>query len=112
MCLGFSENEPKSKRRKVGKVKQTENSLDESQLKEDEKLLSNYFRLDVSLDEMYETWSQKDPNFKEIAMKFYGVRMLRQDPAENIFSFICSSNNNISRYLCSIEVPPTKPICF
>lgn len=103
MSQGFSENEPKPKRRKVGKVKQTENYLNESQLKEeDEKLLSNYFRLDVSLDEMYETWSQKDPNFKDTARKFYGVRMLRQDPVENIFSFICSSNNNISRYLCIV----------
>jgi len=31
------------------------------------------------------------------APKFMGVRMLRQDPWENLISFICSTNNNISR---------------
>lgn len=67
-------------------------------LAEDENLLKNYFRLDFALDEMYAKWSDSDPNFKEIAPKFHGVRMLKQDPVENIFSFICSSNNNIARY--------------
>ncbi|KAK3912058.1 N-glycosylase/DNA lyase [Frankliniella fusca] len=70
---------------------------------DDEKILRNYFRLDTPLDELYSKWSEKDPNFKEIAAKFYGVRMLRQHPVENIFSFICSSNNNISRISSMVE---------
>lgn len=38
-----------------------------------------------------------DSNFSKNAIEFEGVRMLRQDPWENLISFICSSNNNIKR---------------
>jgi N-glycosylase/DNA lyase len=61
-------------------------------------LLRKYFRLDVSLEEHYAQWSKMDPHFKKAAEKFTGVRILSQDPVENLFSFICSSNNNIARY--------------
>lgn len=63
-----------------------------------ENLLSDYLRLDENLEELYSDWSSRDPNFKNSAEKFYGIRMLKQDPVENIFSFICSTNNNIARY--------------
>ena len=53
---------------------------------------------------MYKLWSKVDPVFKDLSVKFSGVRMLRQDPVENIFSFICSSNNNISRYTAVVSV--------
>lgn len=82
-------------------MKQNENEINVEDTNcsenEDERLLHDYLRLDVSLDEMYSQWSENDPKFKEIASKFQGVRMLKQDPKENIFSFICSSNNNITR---------------
>jgi 3-methyladenine DNA glycosylase/8-oxoguanine DNA glycosylase len=61
-------------------------------------LLRKYFRLDVSLEEHYAQWSKMDPHFKKAAEKFTGVRILSQDPVENLFSFICSSNNNIGRF--------------
>lgn len=70
--------------------------------KEDEynELLRNYFRLDVDTKDCYSKWSLRDPYFKLAAKQFYGVRILNQNVVENIFSFICSSNNNIKRY-CS-----------
>lgn len=61
------------------------------------KLLSDYFQLDLNLKEYYDEWSQKDAFFKDAFEQFYGIRILKQDPVENIFSFICSSNNNIAR---------------
>ena len=47
---------------------------------------------------MYALWSKADSNFAAVSPQFPGVRMLNQDPVENVFSFICSSNNNIQRY--------------
>ncbi|KAL1512857.1 hypothetical protein ABEB36_002370 [Hypothenemus hampei] len=66
-------------------------------------LLRNYLNLDVELAPLYEQWSEKDPNFCEAAKQFYGIRILRQDITENIFSFICSQNNHISRITSMVE---------
>lgn len=63
----------------------------------DEELLRDYFQLDVKLGDLYRDWSTVDPHFKHTANIFTGVRLLRQDPVECLFSFICSSNNHISR---------------
>lgn len=57
------------------------------------------FHCDKSLVHLYPVWmngSQTD-RFKFIATIYPGVRVLRQDPLECLFSFICSSNNNIAR---------------
>lgn len=62
-----------------------------------EEMMKDYFQWDVDLTTLYKQWSQSDPNFDKIAGQYVGVRMLRQDPVENLFSFICSSNNNIQR---------------
>ena len=69
----------------------------------DEEYLRNYFQLDVDLESLYCIWGKVDPIFHDISKRFIGVRMLRQDPVENIFSFICSSNNNIQRISGMIE---------
>ena len=62
-----------------------------------ESLLKSYFRLDVDLLSYYEKWSSAHEHFKREADNFYAVRVLNQEPVENLFSFICSQNNNISR---------------
>lgn len=64
-----------------------------------EKLLKDYFRLDTMLSDYYKEWAEKDKIFKNACQQFYGIRMLNQEPVENLFSFICSQNNHINRYL-------------
>jgi N-glycosylase/DNA lyase len=74
--------------------------------------LRDYFQLDVDLVMLYNEWSEKDPVFAKLRGRFEGIRMLRQDPWENLISFICSSNNNITRItkmvksLCTQYSPP------
>lgn len=63
----------------------------------DKDILSNYLRMDAPLDTYYKEWSSCDSLFKKSAERFKGIRMLKQEPVENILSFICSSNNNITR---------------
>ncbi|CCH46366.1 N-glycosylase/DNA lyase [Wickerhamomyces ciferrii] len=60
-------------------------------------LIKDYFNLDIKVLDLYDKWSISDKNFNKNAIGFEGVRMLRQDPWENLISFICSSNNNIKR---------------
>ncbi|CAH0550640.1 unnamed protein product [Brassicogethes aeneus] len=68
-----------------------------------EQTLRDYFQLDLKLEDHYPIWSEKDPYFKEAAKQFYGIRILNQEVTENVFSFICSSNNNISRISSMVE---------
>lgn len=62
-----------------------------------EALLKHYFSLKYDLGALYAQWSRDDANFRKKAPKFTGIRILSQDAWEALVSFICSSNNNISR---------------
>ncbi|XP_075984060.1 8-oxoguanine DNA glycosylase isoform X1 [Anticarsia gemmatalis] len=66
-------------------------------------ILEGYFRLDMDLGVCYKEWSSKDELFRKACNQFYGIRMLRQEPVENLFSFICSQNNHISRISSMVE---------
>ncbi|XP_023021512.2 8-oxoguanine DNA glycosylase [Leptinotarsa decemlineata] len=66
-------------------------------------ILRNYFQLNLNLEEYYSEWSKSDKYFENAAKQFYGIRILKQDVIENIFSFICSSNNHISRISGMVE---------
>ncbi|XP_026313496.1 N-glycosylase/DNA lyase isoform X2 [Hyposmocoma kahamanoa] len=81
---------------KNGNAKTCEESIFKS-------LLEKYFRLDVNLGSYYKEWSAKDELFKSACQQFYGIRMLNQEPVENLFSFICSQNNHISRISSMVE---------
>ncbi|XP_037539880.1 N-glycosylase/DNA lyase [Nematolebias whitei] len=70
---------------------------------EAEMMLRNYFQLHVKLEDLYREWGAADPHFKKIADIFTGVRILRQNPTECLFSFICTSNNHISRIQGMVE---------
>ncbi|KAL7551996.1 hypothetical protein ACHAWF_015210 [Thalassiosira exigua] len=59
--------------------------------------LRRYFRLETPLAPLYKEWSKSDARLSKIAKAIPGVRIVRQDPLECLFSFICSSNNNIPR---------------
>ncbi|OQD72829.1 hypothetical protein PENDEC_c019G01419 [Penicillium decumbens] len=66
-------------------------------------ILKHYLNLSSNLTELYAQWSSSDHNFKKKAAQFSGIRILRQDPWEALVSFICSSNNNISRISQMVE---------
>ncbi|XP_055639881.1 N-glycosylase/DNA lyase [Toxorhynchites rutilus septentrionalis] len=72
-------------------------------LKYYEQLLRIYFRLDIDLAKLYRQWTTCHTHFEKNANQFYAVRQLDQDPVENVFSFICSQNNNISRISNLVE---------
>jgi len=50
--------------------------------------LNDYFQLDVDLVKLYDEWSEKDPVFAKLRARFEGIRMLRQDPWENLISSV------------------------
>ncbi|CAH8536791.1 unnamed protein product [Schistosoma curassoni] len=65
--------------------------------------LRDYFRLDMNLSDLVKEWSLKDEWFENRFSKncqtdtARGLRLLRQDPEETLFSFITSANNNLTR---------------
>ncbi|KAJ5099313.1 N-glycosylase/DNA lyase [Penicillium argentinense] len=81
-------------------------SIANSGKSQDDQILSiikHYLNLSSNLSELYARWSAQDPNFKKKGAQFSGIRILRQDPWEALISFICSSNNNISRISQMVE---------
>jgi N-glycosylase/DNA lyase len=50
--------------------------------------LKDYFQLDVDLVELYSEWAERDPVFAKLRTRFEGIRMLRQDPWENLISCV------------------------
>lgn len=68
-----------------------------------ESILRDYFQLDVDLESLCQQWKAKDSFFAQVSEKTRGLRVLRQDPVENLFAFICSSNNNIPRISGMVE---------
>eukprot|EP01036_Dinobryon_divergens_P040966 gene40966-54249_t len=83
-------------------------------------LIHDYFRLEVSFSDLYETWRHKCDRMEIVTQSIVGLRVVRQDPWECLVSFIVSSNNNIKRissildklratygdWLCTLQYTP------
>lgn len=68
----------------------------------------DYFQLEMDLVKLYATWGETDLVFageEQRAGVLSGVRVLRQDPWECLFGFICSSNNHITRISSMVSHP-------
>ncbi|GAB4821909.1 hypothetical protein N2152v2_008955 [Parachlorella kessleri] len=70
---------------------------------EDAAVLHDYFNLGTSLAELAQQWCAADARFCTVHPHLPGARMLRQDPVECLFQFVCSSNNHISRIHGMVE---------
>uniref|UniRef100_H2Y8S5 N-glycosylase/DNA lyase n=1 Tax=Ciona savignyi TaxID=51511 RepID=H2Y8S5_CIOSA len=100
--------EPKkfSRKRKLDDINSNQVSFNQRncQCHQNEKnILFDYLRLGMDLRAMYSDWCNKDKRFAKVSSALPGIRMLRQDPSETLFSFICSVNNNITRIVSMIE---------
>lgn len=54
-------------------------------------LVRDYFRLDVDLPALCERFAAADPHIRDAVRDFAGLRVIRQDPVECLFSFLCTS---------------------
>lgn len=61
-----------------------------------QKLVSDYFRLDDDLEDIY-LYIDTDERIHSAIEEYRGLRIIRQDPWECLVSFICSANSNIPR---------------
>ena len=53
-------------------------------------LLRDYLRLDVDLRALSQEFTEADPSLAVAVARFPGLRVMRQDPVENLFSFLCT----------------------
>jgi N-glycosylase/DNA lyase len=75
-------------------------------------VVRDFLRLDdVDLTALAEGWASADPAFAEAWAHQSGVRILRQDPHECFFCFLCAANANIPRIqqMIAAFAPPDKP---
>ena len=68
--------------------------------KNNDALIEQQLRKFFDLDRDYKI-SNDDKNMLEAIATYDGIRQLQLDPVETLFSFICSSNNHISRFRIS-----------
>ncbi|UJR23338.1 hypothetical protein I4U23_026352 [Adineta vaga] len=72
------------------------NSNDNDRRVETALILHNYFQLTIKLSDLLDKWCKSDVRFENGSIPI-GIRVLAQEPLENLISFICSSNNNVQR---------------
>ena len=90
-----------SVRDRIFRVRQSANHLEFQGV--DKKFLAHYF----ALDEPYPTilkQIENDPHIRKAIKKYYGMRIVRQDPWECLISFLCSSAANIPKIKLNLEM--------
>lgn len=68
-----------------------------------EDLVRDYLRLDDDVNEIYSHLAASDQHLADLVARFYGLRLLKQDPQEALISFVCSTVSNIPRISATIE---------
>lgn len=63
----------------------------------------DYLRLEDDVTGIYAELGKSDPVLADLTERFHGLRLLRQDPAETLLSFICSAASSIPRITAGIE---------
>jgi N-glycosylase/DNA lyase len=115
-CLNHEINDSFPMKKRKGIDSNPVASEDRANLLKNE--LRYYFQISSPLLPLYDHWSSRCDRMKVVTTHLQGVRVVRQEPWECLISFICSSNNNISRislmldrlrakygnYLCSVVI--------
>jgi N-glycosylase/DNA lyase len=70
----------------------------------DSNLIKRFFRLDVELGHLYQSWREADPYLGDLSDRFRGLRLVLQEPEECLLSFICSTANFIPRIMKAIAI--------
>lgn len=63
----------------------------------------NYFQLNTDLNIIYKELTESDKNIEPLIEKYYGLRILRQNTEETLYSFLCSAANAIPKIMAGIE---------
>ncbi len=86
---------------KLFKVKQIDDMLYYDNI--DKRFLVNFFSLDRDYKKIIKSIN-KDQIIRPAIKKYYGLRLIRQDPWECLISFICSANSNIPKIRTNINL--------
>jgi N-glycosylase/DNA lyase len=65
-------------------------------------LVRDYFRLDLDLSALSREFAARDPHIQPALADFPGLRVVRQDPTECLFSFLCTPASPLHRIRRSI----------
>jgi len=68
----------------------------------DRAAVEDYLLLGVDVNAIYDRLCSGDDHMAEQVRRFYGLRLLRQDPNETLLSFVCSAANSIPRISAAI----------
>jgi N-glycosylase/DNA lyase len=66
-------------------------------------VIERYFSLGLDLQPLYRRWVSSTPQIGDCCARHAGLRILRQDAVETLFSFLCASCNTIVKIRRTIE---------